>query len=311
MQRAIARLSSRHRLAAISLYRALLSQSKVLPPDLTAPAKRIVQNKFRDARFWNGSQRLHLHFAAGYEALDLLDNYPRGEERVRKLIDNAVDFIKEPRRRPTRQIKRGRKPLAREHLQANDTPRQPSLGDEPTDTARPRAKCDGRSGSSNVSIFARPLPLSHLSGRRRVPVLYSAQRIPVLRLSPHQPAAISKMIRDRLAKRQRSIDTRDKLAEEEYVARLEDQWDKLLMRVGATREGGPKVSWADAIVDARKENMEKHRLDAEDRREVAGRMEDVVRRERELYEWEEKRKRLRIESRKGFSMDKEGWGIFG
>lgn len=64
--------------------------------------------------------------------------------------------------------------------------------------------------------------------RRKIPVLYSANKIPVLRFTKPQPRGLSLYLNSRIEQRQRRIDRAAGLGEMVAFARLEDSWDEMM-----------------------------------------------------------------------------------
>lgn len=278
------RTSGAHRVAAIALFRALLIQCRALPSleeQHRDALQNVVRNRFKQARHEQSARRLKLNFEAGYEAIDHLDAAVAGDEERRRYIVTLLERAPEQAKQPPPVILP--KKLERE-------------------LKKIRAKDAGETESvQKPSLFDRPLPLEKLSGRRHVPVLYNAQKIPVLRLKKPQPENLSGYLAHRLRLRQKRHDTRHKLDDELEIARSEDRWDGLV--AGATgREGYTfEPAWSAGVGMARREVNEK--LDEERRknREMAVKMQGVIDRERELYE---KEKVERSEAKKQRWLDK-------
>ncbi|KAK4540567.1 hypothetical protein LTR36_009097 [Oleoguttula mirabilis] len=323
------RNSGAHRTAAIALYRALLTQCRALPPPEFNGQRRnelqnIVRNHFKRARHEQSSRRLTLNFEAGYEAIDRLDAAVAGDAAsatyIVELLGKAPDKIKQT---PPVVLPR--------HLDKEVQKRQRRA------RAAERVDGDGEGNPGRLSLFDRPLPLGLLTGKRHVPVLYSAQKIPVLRLRKPQPESLSGYLAHRVRLRQRRIDTRHRLEAELEIARAEDRWDGVVgvlaggsgvssaegagegEGVGAAGGGGggrgagegwktekkKEPAWSAAVSLARKEISGK--LEEERRRntEMAGRMQGVVDRERGVYEREKGEKE---EARKaGWLAKLKGW----
>lgn len=174
-------------------------------------------------------------------------------------------------------------------------------------------------GHKKLSLFDRPLPLEKLTGRRHVPVLFSAQKIPVLRLQKPQPENLSGYLAHRVRQRQKRHDTRHRLEDELEIARSEDRWDGILSKlagsdsVAATKGGEP--AWSAAVSLARKDVERSLEEEKQKNAEMAERMQGVVDRERELYEREkvekeEKRKERWIEKMRDWKREKkDGVGV--
>ncbi|KAM0803826.1 hypothetical protein BDR22DRAFT_838018 [Usnea florida] len=71
-------------------------------------------------------------------------------------------------------------------------------------------------------------PFHDLSGRRHVPVLISANRVPFLRIKKPQSPFLSRIIRDTVNTRERRLALAGRLASETLVAEDEDEWDNIL-----------------------------------------------------------------------------------
>ncbi|KAK5130224.1 hypothetical protein LTR08_002309 [Meristemomyces frigidus] len=290
------RTSTPHRLAALALFRALLAQTRALQP-LGPQAQHALQNiirtRFKQARHEQSAARLQREFEAGYAALDHVDAAVAGcEERL--------SFIAALVARAPQGVKQTPPTVLPKHLEIE---------------AQKRRAADARSVNRAAQgaprdLFSRPFPLHSLAGKRRVPVLYSAQKIPVLRLAKPQPQALSGYLAHRLRVRQKRHDVRHRLESEVELARAEDVWCGLVGKLGAAAGGAGGVgvgegTWAAAPLAARRDVA--RRLEEEKRRNgvVAGRMQGVVDRERALYEAE---KAQREAARRGlWVLRMKGW----
>ncbi|KAK5115997.1 hypothetical protein LTR62_000453 [Meristemomyces frigidus] len=261
------RNSTPHRVAAIALYRALLSQCRVIP---TAVQQRnelqnIVRNRFRQASHEQSKRRLILLFEAGYEAIDHLDAAVAGEEESRSYI---LDLLAK----------------APNKVKQSPPPAKPK--------AQPVQRLERPAGSP--SLLDRPLPLEQLSGRRHVPVLFNAHGIPILRLKKPQPESLSGYINHRIQKKQKRHDTRHRLETELEFARAEDTWDHLIashIPLGrssrtSSEGGGKEDTWSYAPAMARREINDKLQ-DERNRNQAMGvKMQAVVDREQALFDVE-------------------------
>lgn len=273
------RCSGAHRIAAIALYRVLLTQCRVFPGlelHQRHELQNIVRNRFKQARHTTSERWLRLDFEAGYEAVDHLDAAIAGSDASRdyilQLLARAPAKVKQDP--PVVRTKRQQRLLKRNCRQ--DEPAESEWQDHP-----PRR-----------SILERPLPLDRLSGRRHVPVLFNAQGIPVLRIKKPQPHALSAYIKDRLKKKQKQTDTRYRLDAELELARTEDAWDSLLAALTQAEDGkrednrSGEPSWTEAVELSQKENLDKHLAEKQKNREMAEKMQAIVDQERALYEKE-------------------------
>lgn len=256
-----------HRVAAIALFRALLTQCRA--PAYTAQQRlelqNVVRTRFRDARRSQSHRQLRVSFEAGYEAIDHLDAAATGNVQSKDYIVALLDRAPERVKRPSRDV-------------SSFTNNQIQAVDAQSGTRRQQ--------DSKPSLFDRPLPLDRLSGKRHVPVLFSANGIPVLRVKKPQPQSLSGMIRNRVKQRQNRQDLRWSLTEDLDVAATEDQWEELVAENNDQEKelGGrqQESKWVDqtklAIRDVSRrlfEEREKNRL-------MAVKMQGVVDRETEL-----------------------------
>jgi hypothetical protein len=262
--------SGAHRIAVKALYRTLLNQSKAIPlaQERQHELQNIIRNRFKQARLLQSARRLRVSFEAGYQAIDKLDNAVAGDEEsvayVTSLLERAPARVKEA------QLP---KQSAQKSASAKDTKPQPQ---------KPKR-----------SIFDRPLPLEQLSGPRHVPVLFSANRIPVLRITKPQPPRLSAYIDARIKQRQKWRDTRDRLIELRELSGYEDEWDNLTQsndeNGGLTLDNWmSEPSWTSAAYHAVGAIDSKLIAEREKNRVMAEKMQAVVDRERELFEKEKK-----------------------
>lgn len=306
------RNSAPHRHAAIALYRALLTQCRALSSiqhGQREAIQNIIRNRFKQARHEQSLHRLSRNFHAGYTAIDRLDAAVAGVEECRSYILSLLA-------RAPSQVKQPPRTILPKHLQREAEKRRKAiaaLNDPPPE---------------KLDIFDRPLPKEKLSGRRHVPVLYNAQKIPVLRFTKPQPQALSGYIAHRARKTQRRHDVRHRLEEELEMARWEDEWDSITApylreaeaekregkasrqakqqsddgitetasvdprsRAGWRDDAGP--AWTHALRFAKRELSERMNADKERNGEMARRMQGVVDRERALYEQEREEARRR------------------
>ncbi|KAK0784641.1 hypothetical protein LTR75_013778 [Friedmanniomyces endolithicus] len=261
------RNSTPHRIAAVALYRALLLSTRALAPDIFPPPQRtslqnIIRNRFKQARHEQSPRYLRLCFEAGYEALDRLDAAGAGVAGDTGVKEGgSAAYILDLLARAPEKVKRA-PPI---------TALDPSLLKDLKLHLRTRPNATATTEAEKPSLFDRPLPLAQLKGgKRRVPVLYNAQGVPVLRLSKPQPAALSG------------------LTEELEGARWEDGWDGIVERETGVREGdeeggrGKGSRWTQEISSAREEVGRKLSEDAERRRVIGQKMQGVVDRETAL-----------------------------
>lgn len=249
-----------HRIAVKALYRALLTQSKATPFTSTQQneLQNIIRNRFKQARLNQSARGLKVQLEAGYEAIDHLDNAVAGDEESKHYIATL---------------------LARAPEKVKLPPPRKQSAQKPKNNGQPDKV-------KKTSIFDRPLPLEQLSGKRHIPVLFTANRIPVLRIKKPQPASLSHYIDQRIKQRQKWHDTRDHLVEKRVLASYEDSWDEL---TGKNRRREPE--WQRAAYDAVGVVERKIGAEKEKNRIMAERMQGVVDREREMWEREEEERK--------------------
>ncbi|KAK3051686.1 hypothetical protein LTR09_007342 [Extremus antarcticus] len=277
--------SGAHRIAAIALYRALLTQCAAVPFAVAQQdeLQNIVRNRFKQAQHSHSIQRLRVAFEAGYEAIDHLDNAVAGSEESTSYIVGLLE----------------RAPVG-----VKTTPTHPTAARR-GGSGEKAAKGKHEIKQPRTSLFDRPLPLEKLSGPRHVPVLFNANRVPVLRLKKPQPQALSLYIHKRVVQRQKWHNQRMQLQRERVVAGYEDEWDELVSSTkGAPNTAGLSITEAMAGMGEREEGSWEGSVDEalhvvhgrivgekEKNREMAAKMQGVVDREREVFEresWERK-----------------------
>jgi hypothetical protein len=129
-------------------------------------------------------------------------------------------------------------------------------------------------------------PFASLSGRRRVPKLVNANRVPILRLKKPQSPFMSRIIRDTIDTRERRIIRADHLDEQLVVTTDEDTWDSVLFDQFGLEEDHP---WSYETRLAIKEIATLQVAATQKRTEFAARMHFIVQQERALAVEETKR----------------------
>ncbi|KAK6442931.1 hypothetical protein LTR95_000809 [Oleoguttula sp. CCFEE 5521] len=265
----IPRNVSAHRHAAIALFRTLLRRRTVAPLSEQSrdELQNVVRNRFKQAEYLHSYRRLKFAFEAGYEAVDRLDAAIAGDrgsvEFIEGLLAKAPAKVKEPKPRSS---------TVREIRPAVPASVQPK-----------------------INLFGRPLPLEKLSGRRHVPVLFSAGTIPVLRFGKPQPPALSGFLKHRIRQRQQRWNRRHALSDQIGFAEHEDRWDDIVAdQIGQRRHR--ESSWSEEPKIARREVDAKLRDEGRKNVELAEQMQAVVDREQALFakEKEERRQAKRI-----------------
>ncbi|KAL1958618.1 hypothetical protein VTO42DRAFT_4215 [Malbranchea cinnamomea] len=253
-------LSGVHRLACLSLYRALLAQCSRpwLSSEQARDTRLLIRRRFRNDKLLLSPSKITGSLNAGYEALDLLDACSQGDKysisRFNALLAQTRPLLNR---------------LSRGQSSNEKTPNK-----EPVEPARETSKQQYKP----EPILSRPRP--HVSGIRHVPRLVNARGIPFLRIKKPQPEVLSRTIRGKLVTRWKRIERRQRLEEELVVAQEEDMWDELTGQAErATFESTVKAS-----LDEVNELIIKSDIDNQ---KLAKKMWEIVLKERELAEKEQ------------------------
>lgn len=132
-------------------------------------------------------------------------------------------------------------------------------------------------------------PFLSLSGRRHVPKLVNANRVPILRLKKPQSPFLSRIIRDQVNTREARILLSNRLAADVLVAQDEDAWDHILAQsLGLHHDQNEKL-WVTEVHHALYELHHKQDVAINKRIEIAERMHKIVEQEKALAEEETSR----------------------
>jgi hypothetical protein len=91
------------------------------------------------------------------------------------------------------------------------------------------------------SILARPR--LHVSGERHIPKFVNARGVPFLRIKKPIPASLSRVIRQKLKRKQDRVNRRVILDDQLLLAEMEDDWD---LRTGQAE----KSTWTSAVEES-------------------------------------------------------------
>ena len=234
--------------SAIALYRALLSgcSSAALPDDDRISLRNAIQNKFRQNRKLQSPYQLGLSFRLGYEArLQFNASYALADnDQVVGKLDACT--AKDPASVST--LSRLIATLPRGLTNAPPAPR-----------LLPTPPPSHPSGKHSLDILPperavlNNRPYAKVTGQRQVPRIASANGVPFLRLTKPQPAALSRVLRQKLDRRIERFHRRVEL--QNYwlpLAQQEDEWDELVLPQLKKREDGNK--WADVMHKAERLN---------------------------------------------------------
>ena len=140
-------------------------------------------------------------------------------------------------------------------------------------------------------------PFRNLSGRRHVPILVNANRVPFLRLKKPQSPFLSRIIRDIVKTRERRIRREATLACEIPITEDEDQWDQLLLeQFGPHLQDPSTKGWQHEVKQAYDENRQSQNKAIQKRADVSAKMYAIVEQERALAK--EERRKIETEKRR-------------
>jgi len=122
-------------------------------------------------------------------------------------------------------------------------------------------------------------PFTSLSGRRRVPKIVNANRVPLLRLKKPQSPFVSRIIRDTIDTRERRITLANQLDEQLPLAMDEDDWDKILFDQFGLEDD---LSWSHELRLAIEKNGTLQTAATQKRIDLAARMHSIVQQEKAL-----------------------------
>ncbi|CAG8392448.1 unnamed protein product [Penicillium salamii] len=265
--------SGAHRVACLSLYRALLQQcrSSNKTPWLDETGS-LVRRNFRKYKVLQSPSQTVNALKAGYEALDLIHS-SRTNPLDRNRITHMISHAKIKRDKYT-QLQKQSQPVAPPPVPL--TPRAARKAESirfqnETSRRHPDAK----------SVLDRPRPLGEK--KRHIPVLVNARGLPFLRFKKPQPRNVSSVIRTKLANRWDWIQRRDGLKVDLLFAQDEEAWD----RMTGTKDSG---AWPEDIQIAIEDVKTKINQFDMRTKDLAQKMWKVVQAEKALAKAEEKAK---------------------
>ncbi|KAI9800094.1 MAG: hypothetical protein M1825_004276 [Sarcosagium campestre] len=138
-------------------------------------------------------------------------------------------------------------------------------------------------------------PYLEISGPRHVPKLVNAGSNPMLRFKKPQSPYLSGLIRDKINTKQRRYSRLEELEADLQLSRMEDDWERSMgLEAG---QGIDEPSWAASLLDERRELNALLKAEERKKRELSLKMQEIVDRERELWEQErqERRKAKQLE----------------
>ncbi|PGH32199.1 hypothetical protein GX50_05038 [[Emmonsia] crescens] len=267
-----------HRLACLSLYHALLSQSGRLRLINIQPAEiqGLIKSNFHKYKHLQSPSQIANALKAGYEALDLLHSCtlrnPESIGRLESIVQRAFDLKNE--------IHKNRQIQAAHHRPENRNTHASRKKAEGRARRRPEAL---RPHPDTEPILSRPRP--HVNGPRHVPMLVDARGIPFLRIKKPEPPSLSRTLRSKLDARWKKILRRDQLEDDVYLAQQEDKWDRIVDQSDGAR-------WESIVAECLGYTIKTIRHEDQKNKELAQKMWEVVLKERELAEKEREELRM-------------------
>lgn len=314
----VAHRSGAHRLAAIALYRALVSQCTQLdiPAERGRQLLHLVRHRFDSFRHTTSHRELKLLFEAGYEAVDRLDAAVAGDKKSKQYI---LDLVCRAPHSAAGRIK-SRNSVSDDY----NEPFSPPVAAEGTASSDPllcQPEIAPRDTSpSRTSIFERAIPHDQLggTGKRQIPKIFSANVIPVLRFKKPQSPALTGYLNSRIEQRQKRHNLRHRLEAELQVASLEDQWDDIMYKDTGIKDGSsehapaaeakagnnnnfftpPEPRWTREIASELRIVHKRLNDERVKNRAMAEKMYKVIDREMVLLAQEQEQERLAEEARK-------------
>ena len=142
-------------------------------------------------------------------------------------------------------------------------------------------------------------PYQNLSGRRHVPVLVNAIRVPFLRVKKPQPPLLSRIIRNIVKTRNHRIMKGERLANELSFAQDEEVWDHILYELaGLDSRNLLEPRWQHEVKRAIDDNQQLRIRAIQRRADVSAKMHAIV--EKEMALAQEQKLRIRDEKHKAY-----------
>ena len=137
-------------------------------------------------------------------------------------------------------------------------------------------------------------PFPNVSGRRGVPTLVNANRVPFLRIKKPQPPFLSRIIRSIVKTRNHRILKGEKLANELLYAQDEEEWDRILCEVaGLDSPNLLEPHWHREAKQAVDDNHQRQTRAIQRRADISAQMHAIVEKEKALAQEAKQRGRDR------------------
>ncbi|RYO96082.1 hypothetical protein DL763_003372 [Monosporascus cannonballus] len=221
-----------------ALYRALLRETPHVPlpaevreawQPVADPLRHLLRRSFRRNRADTSPRLVYPALAAGYRALALLKNAAQRDASSPPSSSSSAHAAV-LRLLASRQAER-RRSLAAKAAPPPYSRNPPKPSSAPREGTRPLLR---RIGPSEYETPHRPLPSSALggTGRRRVPHVDMAGDFAFLRLTKPQPALLSRILTQKIRRRQRRFEAAKAMGEEGGAdAELEDEWERAVRKL--------------------------------------------------------------------------------
>ncbi|KAG8625795.1 hypothetical protein KVT40_006196 [Elsinoe batatas] len=262
-----------HRIAAISLYRNLLASlsNASIPPEHRTSLNSLIRFRFRRNRLNTSHRLLRPLFEHAYAILDTLDltrsASPAGQAGAKNLL---AKYLAEKRNKTLleriaweqgdefkRQQEEERK---RKESEAPSFTRDPAQGAgwkaRPLPFEKLKAQASTSPANSTQTRSENDVSEQDPQPQRHIPVLFSANKIPVLRFTKPQPRSLSLFLQSRIDQRQRRNDRALALSHLLSAAEGEDLWDDILFRLHGipphdvvTEPRDPPGQWSKPLVE--------------------------------------------------------------
>ena len=137
-------------------------------------------------------------------------------------------------------------------------------------------------------------PFKETSGRRHVPKLINANKVPILQFKKPQSPFLSRMVRDIIKTRQKRVDLQHKLKEQVQWARGEDVWDFALQKSFGLEQDQSEEPWSHQPKLSHDQVQARHTAAANRQVKIAAKMHAIVEKEKALAleeKWEKHRMR--------------------
>ena len=125
-------------------------------------------------------------------------------------------------------------------------------------------------------------PFKETSGRRHVPKLINANKVPILRFKKPQSPFLSRMIRDIIETRQKRVDLQNKLKDQVQWARGEDVWDDVLRKSFGLEQDQSEEPWSHQPKLSHDQVQARHMAAANKQVKIAAKMHAIVEKEKAL-----------------------------